>query len=200
MREARRARFSQSRSNRHHATPTDRCRSAVGIVPSQHPRIISVKLHSRALSATDPYLHSRAQDIFHVSYEVQSTFRHILVAVKALILHVESTRAISRVYTSNIYLQEVPTNHLALFSYSLFMLPSTPPIHPRDGRRFLQAPFLIKNLVTLYLRQYLQYFNLSQNNISDLSSITYDSVYSVDNDGMTLKVICTVEDKIGTKG
>ena len=34
-REARRPRFSQSRSNRRHATPTDHCRSAVGIVPSQ---------------------------------------------------------------------------------------------------------------------------------------------------------------------
>ena len=34
-REARRARFSQSRSNRRHATPTDRCRSAVGVVPLQ---------------------------------------------------------------------------------------------------------------------------------------------------------------------
>ena len=32
---ARRARFSQSRSNRRHATPTDRCRSTVGIVPHE---------------------------------------------------------------------------------------------------------------------------------------------------------------------
>ena len=34
-RESRRARFSQSRSNRRHATPTDRCRSAVGVGPSR---------------------------------------------------------------------------------------------------------------------------------------------------------------------
>ena len=38
---ARRARFSQSRSNRRHATPTDRCRSVVGIVPRLFCQIIA---------------------------------------------------------------------------------------------------------------------------------------------------------------
>ena len=53
VREARRARFSQSRSNRRHATPTDRCRSAVGVFLAKPSATITLSVATRSV-ISDP--------------------------------------------------------------------------------------------------------------------------------------------------